>query len=104
MEKTVMYSAVVALLCMFLVGSGYYYYQYTEEKNRGEVLLEVADIEQSWKAIELRAQQVIGATARKVNLSAAELQAMLEINEESAALRMKFLAFENTNRRKNHGV
>jgi hypothetical protein len=38
-------------------------------------------------------------TARKVNLSAPELQAILEINE-SAALRMKFLAFENTNRRK----
>jgi len=60
-----MYSAVVALLCMSLVGSGYYYYQYTEEKNRGEVLLEVADIKQSWKAIELRAQQVISADGAK---------------------------------------
>jgi hypothetical protein len=64
MEKTMMYSAVVALLCMSLVG-GYYYYQYTEEKNRGEVLLEVADIKQSWKAIELRAQQVISADGAK---------------------------------------
>ena len=80
------------------------YQERPRQKNRGEVLLEVADIEQSWKAIESRTQQIVGATARKMSLSAAELQGMLEINEESAALRIKFLALENTNRRKNHGV
>ena len=99
-------SIIGLFCCALLLGVAYYsYYRGSEEEQRQNLINEIDGMANAWKGLEARSQKLAArAAVTKANVSDSDLKAALRINEESAALRGRVLAFEKRVRVKNNGA
>jgi hypothetical protein len=105
-HKTVRPPVLRVLICALILAVGYYSYHLgSVTAHRENSLNELDGMANTWKGIEAKVVKIAAHRPEPgAKISESQVKAMSRINDESAALRRRFIVFENRVRRKNDNV